>query len=94
MSGDQVVVTVGIHSLRVDRFSASTGLRTATRALSSEAAPSLAVYDRTIRVFNTRTTRVRIVATLARPPHQVLAMRGRAIWLAGTGTRIAAVPLS
>jgi len=48
MSGDQVVVTVGIHSLRVDRFSASTGLRTATRALSSEAAPSLAVYDRWI----------------------------------------------
>ena len=102
MRGDQVVAMVGLHGRRLDRFSASTGLRTASRAVSSVTAPSLAVYERwivypvgrTIRVLNTRSNRVRIVATLARPPRGVLAVRGRAIWLAGTGTRISAVPLS
>jgi hypothetical protein len=78
-------------------------LRTATRAISSAAAPSLAVgegrwivypVDTDIRVLNTRRNRVRILATLAHPPRQVLALRGRAIWLAGTGTRTVAIPLS
>jgi hypothetical protein len=78
-------------------------LRTATRAISSAAAPSLAVgegrwivypVDTDIRVLNTRRNRVRILATLAHPPRQVLALRGRAIWLAGTGIRIVAMPLS
>jgi hypothetical protein len=77
-------------------------LRTATRAISSAAAPSLAVdgcwivspvYSG-IRVSKTRSNRVRILATLAHPPRQVLALRGRAIWLAGTGTRTVAIPLS
>ena len=102
MSGDQIVVMVGVNGLRLDRFSASTGLRTTSRAISTEAAPTLAVYDRwivypvasTIRVLNTHSDRIRIVATLAHPPHGVIAARGRAIWLAGTGTRIVAMPLS
>lgn len=47
-----------------------------------------------IRVSKTRSNRVRILATLAHPPRQVLALRGRAIWLAGTGTRTVAIPLS
>ncbi len=102
MSGDQIVVMVGVNGLRLDRFSASTGLRTTSRAISTEAAPTLAVYERwivyavgsTIRVLNTQSNRIRIVATLAHPPHGVIAARGRAIWLAGTGTRIVATPLS
>jgi hypothetical protein len=102
MSGDQIVVMTGVNGLRLDRFSASTGLRTTSRAISTKAAPTLAVYDRwivypvgsTIRVLNTRSNRIRIVATLAHPPHGVIAARGRAIWLAGTGTRVVATQLS
>jgi hypothetical protein len=101
MSGDQVVVMAGLNGLRLDRFSASTGLALTSRGISSDAAATLAVYDRwivypvdrTIRVLNTRSNRVRIIATLAHPPHGVLAVRGRAIWLAATGTRVVATSL-
>jgi hypothetical protein len=101
MYRDQVVVVVGVNGRRIDRFSAATGLRTATRGVSSEIGP-LAVAGRwivypvenTIRAFNTGSNRVRIIATPAHPVRQVLAVRGMAVWLAGTGTRIVAAPLS
>jgi hypothetical protein len=89
-------------AVRIDRFSASTGLRTTSRAISANATPALAmsyrwiVYTvgRAIRVLNTRTNRIHTAATLAHPPGKVLAARGKAIWIAGRGTLIRAAPLS
>jgi hypothetical protein len=103
MGGDRIVVMVDeAGGRRIDCFSASTGLRTTSRAISTEAMPALAVsyhwivytVGRTIRVLNSRTNAIRTVATLAHPPWQVLAARGKAIWIAGRGTLIRAAPLS
>jgi hypothetical protein len=103
VGGDQIAVMVDqAGAVRIDRFSASTGLRTTSRAISAEATPALAVsyrwivytVGRTIRVLNTRTNRVHTAATLAHPPGKVLAARGKAIWIAGRGTFIRAAPLS
>jgi hypothetical protein len=103
MGGDQIAVMVDeAGAVRIDRFSASTGLRTTSRPISAEAAPALAVsyrwivytVGRRIRVLNTRTNRIHTAATPAHPPGKVVVARGKAIWIAGRATLIRAAPLS
>jgi hypothetical protein len=99
--GDEIAVMVDdAGSVRIDRFSASTGAAEGSDPVPSTARPMLALYYRwavyvagkTVSALDTETGRVHVVARPTYAPAQLRAARGQAVWLAH-GDRILAAPL-
>ena len=98
-----VLVSDGSGNYRIDRFIASTGAADGSSAVPGSVQPQLAMWrafvvyaaGHTVRALNTATDRTRIVARIRRRPYDVLAVRGRAIWLSAGPllSRISSAPI-
>ena len=99
--GDEIAMLIDeAGSLRIDRFSASTGAAEGSLSIAPQAKPMLGIYyhwivfvvGKSIRALNTDTNKVHVVARPTYAPAQLLAVRGQAVWMA-RGDRILSAPL-
>ena len=99
--GDEIAVMVDdAGSVRIDRFSASTGAAEESTPIASTAKPMLTLYygwavyvaGKTVTALDTQTGNAHVVARPTYAPTQLAAVRGEAVWLAH-GDRILAAPL-
>jgi hypothetical protein len=98
-----VLVRDGAGAFRIDRFAAATGAPTGSTAVPGSVAPQLAIWHglvvfgtgHTVRALSVATGAIRVVARIQRRPYDVLAVRGRAIWLSAGRhlSRISSAPL-